>query len=246
MEENKIKVKDDSLQTKELPLFERAIIAAEKRLSVINRQHELMKKIDKIFHTFNRAFEDIQKSLPDATELEAHSDRVCFEIRDVPISVIYVPQAQPTFININKQNVLAEKLFICDKYFGKSTYEMVGPSEREVGGIFVTEDSYLVRWSDGKAFFYPSAYELVDATLHNFFALCDKYKDRYGNELVVNIEDYHYKVTPVDLLTSNSNDLEQTQQADLRTTTQKLRGTTNKPLAPSKNISIYGHKGMKF
>jgi len=182
--------------------FERAIEAADKRLKVIQRQQKIQQKIDRIFHTFNKAFEDIQKNLNDATKLEAHSDRVCFEIRDVPISIIYVPQAQPTYIIVNKQNILAEKIFICDKYFGKNSYEMVGPSEREVGAIFVTEDTYLVRWNNGKAFFYPGVYELVDSTLVLFFALCETYKDRYGNSLEVNAEDYQHKVTPLDLLTS--------------------------------------------
>ncbi len=237
---------EDNTETSQMPLFERAIIGAQKRLKTIEIQGKLQKKIDKIFHTFNRAFEDIQKALPDATELEIHSDRVCFEIRDVPISVIYVPQSQPTFISLNKQSVMAEKIFICDKYFGKNSYEMVGPSEREVGGIYICEESYLIRWQDGRAFFYPTVYELVDASLGIFFGLHEMYKDRLNNILEINLEDWHYKVTPLDLLTSSAGDLGSSAPGEAKTDIGGL-GMTQAGLAPvKKNITIYGHKNMKF
>lgn len=220
--------------------FERSIEAADKRLKVIQRQQKLQQKMDRIFHTFNKAFEDVQKNLKDATKLEAHSDRVCFEIRDVPISIIYVPQSQPTYIMVNKQNILAEKVFICDKYFGKNSYEMVGPSEREVGAIFVTEETYLVRWNSGKAFFYPGVYELVDSTLVLFFALCEMYKDKYGNPLEVNAEDYQHKVTPLDLLTSGSAGIEDS-SSSIGKFTSKAPESTQVKKAPT---NIY--KNMRF
>jgi hypothetical protein len=229
----------DNTETSQLPLFERAIISADKRLKVINRQQKLLAKTEKIFHTFNRAFEDIKKSLPDSTELEAHSDRVCFEIRDVPISIIFIPQPQPTYISINKQNVLAERMFICDKYFGKNTYEMVGPSEREVASIFITEETYLVRWlTDGRSYFFPTVYELVDATLNTFFSICDMYKDRHGNTMEVNVEDYQHKVTvtPLDLLSSGP---------EMNQGNNNSPKIGNKIMPVAKNVPLYG-KTMKF
>jgi hypothetical protein len=231
----------DNIETSQLPVFERAIVSADKRLRIINRQQALLAKTQKIFHTFNRAFEDIKKALPDATELEAHTDRVCFEIRDVPISIIYIPQSQPTFININRQNVLAERMFICDKYFGKNTYEMVGPSEREVSSIFITEESYLVRWlHDGKSYFYPSVYELVDSTLNIFFSICEMYKDKHGHIMEVNVEDYQHKVTPLDLLSASAGEIGLNSNSN---TAPGPLNTRNKimPGGGNKNISIYGN-----
>jgi hypothetical protein len=226
----------DNTETSQLPLFERAIVSADRRLKIINRQQKLLAKTQKIFHTFNRAFEDIKKSLPDSTELETHSDRVCFEIRDVPISIIYIPQAQPTYININRQNVLAERMFICDKYFGKNTYEMVGPSEREVASIFISEETYLVRWlNDGKSYFFPTVYELVDATLHTFFSICEMYKDKNGNVMEVNVEDYQHNVQPLDLLTSSGLEMTQGNNSHSAPAGPKIN-----PLI--KNVPIYGKK----
>lgn len=230
----------DNVDPSQMPTFERAIDSADKRLKLINRQKNLTGRIQRIFHTFNKAFEDIQKALPEDTELESHSDRVCFEIKDVPISIIYIPQSQPTFIAVNKQNLLSERIYICDSYFGKNSYEMVGPSEREVGSIFVCEDTYLVRWSiTGRSFFYSTVYDMVDSAITTFFGLGEMYKDKYGNVMEVNFEEYHHNtVTTIDLLTQNIGEPENPTQ-----TGSYGSGFQRTPV--KKSINLYG-KNIKM
>lgn len=180
---------DQSADQGELKGWEsRAIAAAQSCLESHKAKKKLVTRVFGLLRSFYTMFNDMQQKLPPGqTELEFHEDRICFNVGGIPLTVIYLRDEKPMFVEINKRPVLTERLYITNRNFGSGGDTSESPLDYEVGSVFVADEVYLVRW-DGKIDVWNSDIELIDSILSNYYSLQDKHKDRDGNEIVLSTD----------------------------------------------------------
>jgi len=170
----------------------RAVAAAQKALEANSSKKKLLNRVHELMRSVYVIFNELQKKLPEnSTELEYHEDRIVFQLGGIPLTVIYLKEEKPMYVDINKKSYLAERVYLCDANFGNSGGEDLGPREREAGSIFVCDEVYVVRW-DNKVEVWTTPTELMDAILNSYYQTQSKHTDRDGNEIEIATDAWLY------------------------------------------------------
>lgn len=177
-------------ETQELDL--RSVGAAQKALETNAQKKKLLERVHELMRSVFVIFNELQKRLPpNSSELEFHEDRIVFQLGGIPLTVIYLKEEKPMFVNINKKPYLAERIYLCNANFGNSGGEDLGPREMEVGSIFICEEVYVVRWNE-KIEVWNTPIELMDAILNAYYQENAKHTDREGNEIAIATDAWLY------------------------------------------------------
>ena len=176
----------------EINLDLRAVEAAKTALKANEAKKALLARVHSLLRACYVVFNELQKKLPpNESELEFHQDRLVFVLGGRPLTVIYMPEDRPMYVEINKKAYLAERVYICDANFGDSSGELLGPKEREAGSIFVCDEVYVVRWQN-KVEVWNTDTELIDSFLNSYYLIQDKHTDRDGNEIQISTDAWLY------------------------------------------------------